>query len=79
MMGGQAGAAGHLTIGDGARVAGGTGVIKTVAAGVTVAGYPHQEISRWRRVNVALRRLPDIIRRVSRLESVIGVGGEADE
>jgi UDP-3-O-[3-hydroxymyristoyl] glucosamine N-acyltransferase len=79
MMGGQAGAAGHLTIGDGAMVAGGTGVTSTVAAGVTVAGYPHQEISRWRRVNAALRRLPELVRRVSRLESVIGVGGEADE
>jgi UDP-3-O-[3-hydroxymyristoyl] glucosamine N-acyltransferase len=79
MLGGQVGAAGHLTIGDGARVAGGTGVTNTVAAGVTVAGYPHQEISRWRRVNAALRRLPELVRRVSRLESTLGLGGEEDE
>jgi UDP-3-O-[3-hydroxymyristoyl] glucosamine N-acyltransferase len=79
MMGGQAGAAGHLTIGDGAMVAGASGVTNSVAAGVTVAGYPHQEISRWRRVNAALRRLPELVRRVGRLESVVGVGGEEDE
>ncbi len=79
MLGGQSGAAGHLTIGDGAMVAGGTGVINTIAPGATVAGYPHQEISSWRRVTAALRKLPDLMRRVSRLESAAGIGREEDE
>jgi len=79
MMGGQAGTAGHLTIGDGAMVAGGTGVINTIAPGAKVAGYPHQEISSWRRVTAALRKLPDLMRRVSRLESATGIGREEDE
>ncbi len=79
MMGGQSGTAGHLMIGDGAMVAGGTGVINTVAPGATVAGYPHQEISNWRRVTAALRKLPDLMRRVSRLESATGIGREEDE
>jgi UDP-3-O-[3-hydroxymyristoyl] glucosamine N-acyltransferase len=79
MMGGQSGTAGHLMIGDGAMVAGGTGVINTIAPGATVAGYPHQEISSWRRVTAALRKLPDLMRRVSRLESAVGIGREEDE
>jgi UDP-3-O-[3-hydroxymyristoyl] glucosamine N-acyltransferase len=79
MMGGQSGAAGHLTIGDGAMVAGGTGVINSIAPGSTVAGYPHQEISSWRRVTAALRKLPDLMRRVGRLESAAGIGREEDE
>jgi len=71
-MGGQAGAAGHLTIGDGAQVAAQSGVPNDVAAGATVAGYPATDIQVWRRVSAALPRLPELLRRVRRLEKVLG-------
>lgn len=55
--GGQAGIAGHLTIGAGARLAARAGVIKDVAAGETVGGYPAIPIRRWHRQTVALEKL----------------------
>jgi len=67
-MGGQVGVAGHLTIGDGAQIAGGSGISNDVESGTTVAGYPAVEIHAWRRSMAALRRLPDSLKRLRRLE-----------
>lgn len=78
-MGGQAGAAGHLTIGDGARVAAQSGLPNDVPAGATVGGYPAIDIRLWRRVTAALPRLPDLVRRVRRLEKHLGARGEAED
>ncbi len=77
MIGGQAGVGGHLSVGDGAMIAGGSGVTSTVAAGTRVGGYPHLEASRWRRVVAALRTLPELVRRVRRLETRLA--GEEEE
>lgn len=54
---GGAKAAGHLTIGKGARIAAKAGVTKSVPAGRTVSGFPADEISRWRRSMVRLRQM----------------------
>ena len=54
---GGAKAAGHLTIGKGARVAAKAGVTKSVPAGRTVAGFPAEEITQWRRSMVRLRQM----------------------
>jgi UDP-3-O-[3-hydroxymyristoyl] glucosamine N-acyltransferase len=79
-MGGQAGAAGHLTIGDGAQVAAQTGIASSVAAGAVVGGCPATDITTFRRVSAALRRLPSLLRRVRRLERLLGTeGGQEDE
>jgi UDP-3-O-[3-hydroxymyristoyl] glucosamine N-acyltransferase len=67
-MGGQAGAAGHLTIGDGAQVAAQSGVPSSVPPGQVVGGYPAVEVGLWRRTSAALLRLPELLRRVRRLE-----------
>lgn len=67
-MGGQAGAAGHLVVGDDVRVAGRTGIVNDVPSGATISGFPHREAGRWRREEVALRRLPELLKRVMRLE-----------
>jgi UDP-3-O-[3-hydroxymyristoyl] glucosamine N-acyltransferase len=71
-MGGQAGAAGHLVVGEDARVAGRTGIINDVPAGATISGFPHRAAGRWRREEAALRRLPDLLKRVMRLERAQG-------
>ncbi len=70
-MGGQVGSAGHLTIGDGAQVAAQSGVPNDVPAGSTVGGYPAVEIHQWRRISAALPRLPELLRRVRRLERAL--------
>ncbi|MCC6850520.1 MAG: UDP-3-O-(3-hydroxymyristoyl)glucosamine N-acyltransferase [Deltaproteobacteria bacterium] len=72
-MGGQAGAAGHLMIGDGVQVAAQSGVPNSVPAGKTVGGYPAMEVGLWRRTSAAILRLPDLLRRVRRLERRLGV------
>jgi UDP-3-O-[3-hydroxymyristoyl] glucosamine N-acyltransferase len=78
-MGGQAGAAGHLTIGDGVQVAAQSGVPNSVAAGTVVGGYPAIEVGLWRRTSAALLRLPELLRRVRRLERRMGVDREGPE
>ena len=74
-MGGQVGAAGHLRIGDGAQIAAQSGVANSVEAGATVGGYPAIELGRWRRVIAASLRLPDLLKRVRRLERRLGAEG----
>jgi UDP-3-O-[3-hydroxymyristoyl] glucosamine N-acyltransferase len=71
-MGGQAGAAGHLTIGDGVQVAAQSGIPSSVPAGKVVGGYPAVEAALWRRTSAALLRLPELLRRVRRLERRVG-------
>jgi UDP-3-O-[3-hydroxymyristoyl] glucosamine N-acyltransferase len=74
-MGGQVGAAGHLTIGDGAQIAAQSGVANSVPAGAIMGGYPAVEASAWRRAVAATARLPELLRRVRRLERRLDVEG----
>jgi UDP-3-O-[3-hydroxymyristoyl] glucosamine N-acyltransferase len=78
-MGGQAGAAGHLTIGDGAQVAAQSGVPKSVPPGRLVGGYPAVELSVWRRVSAAVLRVPDLLRRMRRVEKALGLAAHGEE
>lgn len=57
MMGGAAGLAGHLTIGDGARIAAHSGVMRDVEPGQTVAGSPAMPAKAYWRQIAALRKL----------------------
>jgi UDP-3-O-[3-hydroxymyristoyl] glucosamine N-acyltransferase len=73
-IGGQAGFAGHLTIGDRVQVAAQSGVANSVSAGAMVGGTPATDLRLWRRVSAALRRLPEILQRLRRIEERIGLG-----
>lgn len=68
VLGGNVGTAGHLTIGQGATVAAKSGVNSDVAAGSVGGGLPYMEVRTYRRVAGALPRLPELLRRVRRLE-----------
>ena len=57
VVGGQTGMAGHLTIGDGAQIAAKSGIVKNVAAGARVAGYPAVPIRQWHRQHFTLAKL----------------------
>jgi UDP-3-O-[3-hydroxymyristoyl] glucosamine N-acyltransferase len=70
-LGGQVGSAGHLTIGDGAQIAAQSGVPNDVAPGAIVGGYPAVDIHLWRRISAAVLRLPELLRRVRRIESAL--------
>lgn len=76
VLAGQAGAAGHLRLGDGARVAAKSAALQDVPAGATVAGIPAVALGAWKRVAAALPRLPELARRVRRLEAAGGLEAE---
>ncbi|HEY2773606.1 MAG TPA: UDP-3-O-(3-hydroxymyristoyl)glucosamine N-acyltransferase [Candidatus Binatia bacterium] len=73
MAGGQAGFAGHLSVGDDARIAAQAGVIGDIAPGATVSGLPAVDIGLWRRAAAALLRLPELLRRVRKLEKALEI------
>ncbi len=68
VCGGQVGIVGHLQVGDGVRFGAQSGVIGDVPAGETWTGYPAAPHEQWRREAAALRRLPDLLKRVRELE-----------
>ncbi|MEM8783486.1 MAG: UDP-3-O-(3-hydroxymyristoyl)glucosamine N-acyltransferase [Planctomycetota bacterium] len=68
VMGGQAGVAGHLTIGDGAKLAAGSKVMHDVPAGQEWGGMPAQPLTAMKRAVLQQRRLPDLAERVRHLE-----------
>jgi UDP-3-O-[3-hydroxymyristoyl] glucosamine N-acyltransferase len=57
MAGGQAGFAGHLNIGTGARIGAKAGLMRDVAPGETVSGYPAVPFAQFMRQTAILRRL----------------------
>jgi UDP-3-O-[3-hydroxymyristoyl] glucosamine N-acyltransferase len=65
---GQVGVAGHLTIGDDVIATAQSGIPNDVAAGEIVSGYPAIPNSQWRKASAAFARLPEILRRLARLE-----------
>jgi UDP-3-O-[3-hydroxymyristoyl] glucosamine N-acyltransferase len=65
---GQVGAIGHLRIGERAFVAARSGLQRDVPDGARVYGAPATEEHGWHRQVAALRRLPELLRRVRRLE-----------
>ena len=73
-LGGQAGISGHLTVGAGAQVAAQAGVIGDVAPGQVVSGYPARDHRSYLKAMARLMRLPDIVKRMRRLEELHGAG-----
>ncbi len=71
MLAGQVGTAGHLTIGDGAVITAQSGVPNDVPARTLHSGYPAVENREWLKMMAALRRLPELQRKVAALEASI--------
>jgi UDP-3-O-[3-hydroxymyristoyl] glucosamine N-acyltransferase len=57
VMGGQAGVVGHVRVGRGAQIAGGSHVKDDVAPGLRLIGTPARPIRDWIRENMVLQRL----------------------
>jgi len=64
----QAGTSGHLRIGKGVFVGARAGILRDVPDGARVFGLPATEEYSWHRSVIALKRLPELLRRVRRLE-----------
>ncbi len=71
ILAGQVGVAGHLTVGDGAIATAQTGIPADVAAKEVVSGYPAIANRQWLRASAAFARLPEMLRRLARLERLL--------
>jgi UDP-3-O-[3-hydroxymyristoyl] glucosamine N-acyltransferase len=67
-IGGQAGIAGHLTVGDGVKIAARCGVAQSIEDGRVVSGFPAMPHRLWLRTRSLIRRLPELFKRVKDLE-----------
>ncbi|MFW6052767.1 MAG: UDP-3-O-(3-hydroxymyristoyl)glucosamine N-acyltransferase [Desulfosalsimonas sp.] len=68
ILAGQSAIGGHISIGDGAVVGPQAGVASDVEAGKTVSGTPEMPHSRWLRVQGEISRLPEMKKRIRKLE-----------
>ncbi|MGD2155055.1 MAG: UDP-3-O-(3-hydroxymyristoyl)glucosamine N-acyltransferase, partial [Gemmatimonadales bacterium] len=76
-IGGQVGIIDHLNIGDRARVAAGAGVGEDIPAGETWFGYPARPRTQAMRASLAMLKLPELIRRVQRIEKQLNTEDDA--
>jgi UDP-3-O-[3-hydroxymyristoyl] glucosamine N-acyltransferase len=67
-MGGQAGMADHITVGDGAKIGGQSGVIQDVAPGAVLFGNPAQPIREAFKQALLFRRLQQLFDDVKKLK-----------
>jgi len=71
VLGGKVGVADHVTVGDGVKAAGGTGITKSVAPGSVISGTPHMAHRDWLKLQVYLRKIPDLFERLERIEASV--------
>jgi UDP-3-O-[3-hydroxymyristoyl] glucosamine N-acyltransferase len=71
VLGGQTALRDHVNIGDGAMVAACAAVAADVPAGEIVSGMPALPHRQSLRENAAMRRLPDLVTQVRKLEEEI--------
>jgi UDP-3-O-[3-hydroxymyristoyl] glucosamine N-acyltransferase len=64
----RAAVSGHLTIGQGAVIGGGAGVLNDVPEGEMVGGFPARNHIAWKRSVVATQQLPQTLKKLRRLE-----------
>jgi UDP-3-O-[3-hydroxymyristoyl] glucosamine N-acyltransferase len=67
-LAGQVGTTGHLKIGDGSTIAARAVVTKDLPDGSFVSGFPARPHAEELRVQAALRKLPELLRRIRALE-----------
>ncbi len=70
--GGQVGVADHLRIGEKASLGGKAGVMADIEAGTTQYGIPARPDKEQLRIQLALQRLPELVKRVQELEQKLG-------
>jgi UDP-3-O-[3-hydroxymyristoyl] glucosamine N-acyltransferase len=70
-VGGQVGLAGHLRIGNNVTLAAQSGIMDDIPDGAVFFGYPAQPMAAEMKCAAAYRELPELLRRVRRLEKRI--------
>ncbi len=77
-LAGQVGIAGHLEIGDNVTVAAQSGIHKSLPEGITVLGYPAREIQKERRIMAIVSKLPDLVKKIRKLEEQVAKVAKTD-
>ncbi len=72
----QVGVAGHLEIGSRAFLGARAGLHKSVSDNARVYGIPQMEERRWHRSMAALKRLPELFKRLRAIERKLGLRGD---
>ena len=76
-FGGQVGTVGHISIGANSVYAARSGIIGDMPEGVFCAGFPVQPHTEWLRVQAAIRRLPEMVKKIkSREKELEGLRGK---
>lgn len=78
VLAGQVGIAGHLELGNRAVVAARSGVMHNIPEGETWFGAPAQPDREAKRQVIALKQLPELLKRVAQLEKQLGVKSSKD-
>ena len=69
MIGGQAGITGHISIADGTKINGKSGVSKTIKIpNKAISGSPAEDFMKMKRIEAIYRNLPELEKRVRELE-----------
>lgn len=73
-LGGQAGVTGHVRIGDNVTVAAKGGVTNNIGNNETLSGFPAINLHDDLKNKIALKKLPELLKRVKRIENLINKG-----
>ncbi len=71
VLGGQVGTVGHITIGEGSRVGAKSGLNHSLPAKSYVRGTPAMAFMQAQRIEILTRRLPDLFKRVAKVEELL--------
>jgi UDP-3-O-[3-hydroxymyristoyl] glucosamine N-acyltransferase len=71
ILAGQVGVAGHCSVGDGAIVTAQSGISHDIPAGKMISGSPGFDNRLWLRAVAIFQRLPELLKRVNRLETKV--------
>lgn len=73
-FGGQVGTVGHITIGGNSIYAARSGISKNMPENYFGAGFPIQPHSEWLKLQAALKKVPELIKKVAKLEHKLESG-----
>ncbi len=72
-VGGQVAIVGHIKVGDGSSIAGKSGITNNVPEKSVMWGMPAMPITKFKRMEISMRRLPQMLQRIKDLEKELNI------
>ena len=72
-IGGQAAIVGHIKVGDNSSIAGKSGIINNVPEKSVLWGMPAMPITKYKRMEISMRHLPQVMKRIKSLEKELEI------